>query len=111
MPVRTTTTEEPLLHVKVEGTSYRLFKSRMTAVDIGDLRRSTGLTLASLLLALSEEFDIDVIAAVMWLSRRQNGEPKLTYESVAAALGYDVTIENGALPAAEEPAEDDSPEA
>lgn len=78
--------EEALLFIKVNSKPYRVFRSRLTAVDIGDLRRATGGNMGALLKSVVESPDLDTVAAIMWLARRQNGEPRLSYDDVAAEV-------------------------
>jgi hypothetical protein len=53
------------------------------------LRRETGQSFRGLLKAAREDFDIDLFAALVWLSRRVNGERALSFETVAGELDYD----------------------
>jgi hypothetical protein len=72
----------------VEGTKYTVRLDDITARDTGDLRRETGSSLKSVIKSMSADMDIDTLAALVWLSRRQNGEPNLSYNAVAESIGY-----------------------
>lgn len=102
--------------VVVDGVRHVFDHHEMNALDVRDLRRATGMSLGKLLEALSDDPDIDIIAAIVWLSRRQHGEPKIKYELVVQQIGYDTDLdfsENDpdAAPADTDDAEDDaSPE-
>jgi hypothetical protein len=67
--------------ILVDGERYPFTIKDMTALDVGALRRATNMTSTELFAAAAkpESRDIDVVAALVWLSRRQNGEPNLSY--------------------------------
>ena len=46
-----------------------------------------------LLQSFETQPDIDLIAALVWLSRRIDGERMLAFADVAREIGYDVDIE------------------
>ncbi len=75
--------------VKLDGNAYTFRMSEVSALDTGTLRRATGMSLSKIMQCALEDPDIDVVSALVWLARRQNGEPKLTYGAVAGELGYD----------------------
>lgn len=76
----------------IDGTKYQITTGDLSALDVRELRKQTGYSFSNLLaLLFSEDSDIDVIAAVLWLARRVNGdEPNLSFAEVAAETGYDV---------------------
>lgn len=77
----------------IDGETYRIVMGDLSALDIMALRKQVGITFPALIGKLFDEddSDIDLIAAVLWLARRVNGdEPNLKYEEVAAEVGYDV---------------------
>src|SRR5688572_24611026 len=77
----------------VDGTKHPVRVDEITARDSGDLRRSTGSSLKAVLRSMSGDMDIDTIAALVWLSRRQNGEPLLDYDVVAEAITYGTEVD------------------
>lgn len=99
--------ESPGIAITVDGRRYAVRQADLTAVDSMLCRRETGHSFAGLLRAAQDDPDIDVVAAVMWLSRRASGEHALRFAEVAAEVGYDVeiTVEDES-----KPGEDDDPE-
>lgn len=84
----------------------------LNALHSRELRRQVGITFPGLIVGLNEQahFDIDLIAAVLWLRRLVDGED-VTYNEVAAETGYD-SLENLKIEDADpDTAEDDDPEA
>lgn len=79
-------------HVRVDGKLYVFSVSDASAEDAAALRRATGMSLQGLFRAALEDLDIDVVAALVWLVRRQQ-EPRLRYEAVAAEISYDTDID------------------
>ncbi len=94
------------ISISVDGTVYTMRPSELSAVDGAKVRAQTGMSLRSLLSAAETDPDLDVIAAVVWLARRQAGE-KITFDEVAEAIGYDAKIAPVETAAAED---EDSPE-
>jgi hypothetical protein len=66
----------------------------LTALHSRELRRQVGITFPGLIVGLNEQqhFDIDLIAAVLWLRRLVDGE-SVTYNEVAGETGYEA-LEN-----------------
>lgn len=76
----------------IEGREYQITTGDLSALDVRELRKQTGMSFTQVLgLLFSDDSDIDVIAAVLWLARRVNGdEPNLSFDEVARETGYDV---------------------
>lgn len=91
----------------VDGTKHPVRVDEITARDTGDLRRATGSSLKTVLRSMSNDMDIDTIAALVWLSRRQNGEPHLDYDIVASSINYLTDWDNA--DEADEDEDEDSP--
>lgn len=81
------------LTISVEGRRYTVRQGDLSSLDTMALRRETGYSFMGLLKAFQTDPDIDLIAALVWLSRRIDGEIVLTYAEVAADIGYDVEID------------------
>lgn len=81
------------LSISVDGRKYTVRAGDITGLDSAALRRETGMSFMGLMKAMQTDPDVDLIAALMWLSRRIEGEKLLTYEEVAAEVGYDVDID------------------
>lgn len=77
----------------VDGTEYVVREGDMTALDTMMLRRETGLSFVEILINLNRSPDIDLVAALVWLARRQRGEQTLPYMAVATQINYDSEIE------------------
>ena len=94
--------------VKVNGQEYTVRQGDLTSMDTMALRRETGFSFRSLLEAFRADPDIDLIAALMWLSRRVDGERMLSFEQVAIEIDYDADLD---LIEVAEPEDETSPEA
>jgi hypothetical protein len=99
--------DEAVISVTVDGTAHHLRIGELTALDVGALRRATGWTTRHLVQLAIENRDIDVAATLVWLARRQHGEPRLEHEAVAATFTYANDFTFGDT----EEEDDDSPEA
>ncbi len=94
--------------VSIDGTTFVLRPSEVTASDVAALRRETGLSLRTVIDQAQNDPDLDVIAALVFMARRQAGDRSVTFDSVAAFINYESEIEAVDVPAEEE---GDSPEA
>lgn len=97
------------ISLNVEGKVHTVRMGDLSSLDTMALRRATGMSFMGILNLPPEQFDIDIVAAIVWLSRRIKGERLLDYESVAADIGYDSDIDFVDTP--DDDAGDDSPEA
>lgn len=79
--------------IVVDGKTYTVRQGEMTSQDVMHLRRETGFSFRGLMVSTSRDPDIDVIAALVWLARRQDGELMLSFDEVAAGIGYDVDVD------------------
>ena len=79
--------------VMVDGTRYAVRMGDLTSMDAANLRRATGFSFRGLMMAASKDPDIDIVAAIVWLSRRIDGELMLDYETVAQEIGYDAEVD------------------
>ncbi len=84
---------QPALTIDVNGKRYTMRTSEMTARDSALLRKQTGMSARLLLAAAAKDPDLDVVAAIVWLARRQAGEADVTFDEVAAEIGYDLDIQ------------------
>lgn len=80
--------DDDVIGLVVDGTRYVLSTADVTSNDVNALRQATGLSLRRLFALAGSDIDIDVIAAIVWLSRRVNGERRLAFEKVAGEIGY-----------------------
>jgi hypothetical protein len=81
------------IKILVDGTEYTVRQGDLTSLDTMSLRRETGMSFAGLMAAFQKDPDIDLVAALVWLSRRIDGEMMLSYADVAGEIGYDVDID------------------
>ena len=99
----------PSFTLVVDGEKHPLWFSEASARDVSELRKSyTRGGLMQLQQALSGQnggMDLDDVAALLWLSRRQNGETTLAFDDVLDSITYDTKFE------IELNDEDDAPEA
>lgn len=102
--------ENTTLTIKVDGQpTYTLRFNDLSAVDAAACRRETGLSLAGVMQAGMKDPDLDVIAAIAWLARRQAGDD-VPFEEVAAEFTYDRDYEQSDDEADAVPQDPDSPE-
>lgn len=95
--------------VSIDGVEYVCRPSDVTAKMAGQLRKESGMSVRAVMVAAADDPDLDVIAALVWLARRQTGE-KVTWDEVADAITYDSEIGSAEGDAPDEDPED-SPEA
>ena len=81
--------EGPSMTVTIGGVAYKAAAKDLTAVDVREIRKQLGYSFFGLLRELETDSDIDLIAGVVWISRRINGERDLDYAEVAAGISYD----------------------
>ncbi len=86
------TKNAPVVTLKVDDTEYVLRLDEISAADVMLCRRTTGRSLQSLMRAADEDPDVDVIAVLVWLARRQAGESKLAFDDVLAEITYQAEI-------------------
>lgn len=79
--------------VMLDGVRYAVRMGDLTSIDAAHLRRETGFSFRGLMMAAAKDPDIDVIAAIVWLARRIDGEALLSYEDVAGEIGYDADVD------------------
>lgn len=98
--------EEASVSIRMDGEDYTMRMSELTARDSAALRNATGMSLRFLFSNLGKDPDLDAVAAVVWMARRQRGDD-VSFDDVAAAIKYDTKFETIAA-TVEDP---DSPEA
>lgn len=81
------------LTISVDGVEYTVRQGDMSSMDTMALRRETGFSFMGLLRAFQSDPDIDLVAALVWLARRIDGEALLSYADVASEIGYDVDLD------------------
>lgn len=101
---------------ELDGTVHAITVGDMTGLDARELRRQVGISFPKLLTEFfSDDSDLDVVAAILWLARYVNGGEKgLTYEEVLAEMDWETVNRIAAAPDKEEPAaggDDGGPEA
>lgn len=102
----------PGLKIDLDGKSYVVRQSDISPHDVRALRKETGLSWAGLARELQSDPDIDLIAALIWLSRRIDGD-EVSYRSILDEVSYDSDLEIGFEDKRGKKADegDDSPEA
>jgi hypothetical protein len=87
-----TDSESPGMQIEVDGRTYVVRESDLTPRLVADLRRETGF---AGWIGLSSEaqrgFDLDVLAALVWLARRVDGET-VQYDTVLDEMSYDTDL-------------------
>lgn len=79
--------------ISVDGTVYTVRPADMTALDSQELRRQTGMSLRAVMVAAQDDPDLDVVASLVWLARRQAGERTLAFAEVAEAITYGTALD------------------
>lgn len=76
--------------ITINGEELQVQAGDLNALHARALRREVGVTFPGLVSILqSSYFDIDMVAALIWLRRIIDGED-VTYDEVASETGYDV---------------------
>lgn len=73
--------------ITYEGVEYAVRAGDLSALDAQALRKELGVSFMGLMRGLMEDPDIDLIAGLIWLSKRLNGE-LIPYAMIAAEIGY-----------------------
>lgn len=76
-----------IVRVSLDGNTYDIDFSDLTAVDAGLFRTHVGFALAAVLNG-TKDGDIDAIAGLVWLYRRKHGEPHLQFGDVAKTINF-----------------------
>lgn len=79
--------------INVNGKRYEVQMGDLTAADAQIFRREMGMSFMKTMQLDPEDFDLDVIAGIVWLARRKDGEVNLRLSEVASEIGYDTEIE------------------
>jgi len=76
-----------IVKVTHDGVDLEVGLNDYTAIDASDCRRATGRSVAQIMgSAGGGDLDLDVTATVLWLARRRNGEPDVSWTDVAATV-------------------------
>lgn len=110
---RAATERGPVLSAIVEGKTYSLTPKDMTALDVRALREQAGYSYNGLARQAARDMDVDILAAIVWMARRIDGERDLTYDEVAGSITHGMAweITTDAPDLVTTFGEDDSPEA
>jgi hypothetical protein len=85
--------DSPGMKIEVDGRTYVVRESDLTPRDIAALRRETGFAgWVGLATEAQRGFDLDVLAALVWLARRIGGDV-VAYESVLDEMSYEGDID------------------
>lgn len=106
--------DAPGLQIVLDGRTHTVRESDLTPHDVRALRKEVGFSWAGLSRELQRDPDIDLIAALVWLARRIDGD-EVPYDQVLDEIGYDseldVKLEDKRTPAKTLEAVESSPEA
>lgn len=82
----------PGMQLEVAGRTYVVRESDLTPRDVAALRRETGFAgWLGLVTESQRGFDLDVLAALVWLARRIDGET-VPYETVLDEMSYEADL-------------------
>jgi hypothetical protein len=70
-------TTDPVLPFRLGDRRYKIKPNEITANLTRECRAETGYSPMQLFSMLDPRMDLDVVAALIWLARRQGGEPAL----------------------------------
>lgn len=70
-------TTDPVLPFRLGDRRYVIKPNEITASLVRECRAETGYSPAELFGMLDPRMDLDLVAALIWLARRQGGEPAL----------------------------------
>ena len=87
--------KETVVNVYVDGVRHTLRPSQLGPLDALACREQVGMSLRKIMQHAQDDPDIDGLAAIVWLARRQAGERKLLFADVATAISYDSQIDDG----------------
>ena len=89
---RKTNTDSPGMQIEVDGRTYVVRESDLSPRDIAALRRETGFAgWVGLTTEAQRGFDLDVLAALVWLARRLDGDT-VTFEAVLDEMSYEADL-------------------
>jgi hypothetical protein len=89
------------LKITVDGTVYVIRLGDLPGTLVGEFRRQVGMSVRAAFELCANDPDLDVLAGMVWLGRRQAGEA-VSYAEVASAITYGSALDVEE-PAAEEP--------
>lgn len=78
--------------ITIDGESVTVNPRDVTAKQATAVRLATGHSVRAAMQALDSDPDIDLIAALFWLGRMQDGA-KVTFDSVASGISYGSSVE------------------
>lgn len=103
--------DSPGVQIEVDGVTYIVREADLTPRDVAALRREAGFAgWVGLVTELERGFDLDTLAALVWLARRIKGE-FVPYELVLDEMSYDGDINVKVEDKRKQVAEVESPEA
>jgi hypothetical protein len=94
--------DSPGMKIELDGRTYVLYPSSVTARHDRMLRQETGFPLAALFQALDGAFGLDLAAAFIWLARLIDGET-VSYESLLDEIRYDSELNVSVVEESESP--------
>lgn len=102
--------DSPGMQIEVDGRTYVVRESDLTPRDVAALRRETGFAgWIGLTTEAQRGFDLDVLAALVWLARRVKGEV-VPFETVLDEMSYETDLNVKVEDKRSKP-EDEAPEA
>lgn len=80
----------PRIHVTLDGVEHVVYLNRLTGLDTLAMDRAMGVNPLGLLdmIGKGKLIEPHVMAMVVWLARRQQGETTLTFEEVAGSMTF-----------------------
>lgn len=84
---------DTIFGLKVNDKEYLLDITAIGAADNHALRKELGFGWQKLWAAMQEEPELDLIAGLIWMCRRHNGEPGVQFSTVMSTINYKTEIE------------------
>lgn len=80
-----------IIEIELDGKKWRLDIEEavkyITALDVAQIRGATGMSLRAIFKAADDDPDLDVVATMIFLARRQT-EPRVKFREVFDAVNY-----------------------
>jgi hypothetical protein len=93
----------PGIRVTMDNTVYTLHFGEISGADALALRRQAGMSLQEFWQACGDSPDFDLVAIVIWLARRINGERSLPLDAVARRITNTTALNVAEVPPPELP--------
>lgn len=95
--------------VVIDGETYSARFADVDPLTAAECRKVLGFSVRQLFQYCAEDPDLDVVAGLIWIARRQRGEKKVTYAECSEGLSW--LSDFDVVPISDEDEDPDSPKA